>query len=743
MTVPVGQVPVSQYVANGVTTVFPYAFKLVEQGDLVVELNAVPQTGGFVVSGIGNESGGAVTFSSAPVAGTVVNLFRDIALGRENDYQTAGDFRADVVNPDFDRIWQALQGHGSEIDRSFKLPIGSQSPILPPVLDPQKYWRNRADGLGVDFVDSPTSGDRISLAEGQVSTEGQQYFDLSTITYSPGTNSLAVFVDGLRITDFEETSSARVKITQYLPAGRQILFEAGKLRPSGVVSDASQVTYTAPGDFGTNVAAELSRLSSIVINVKDPQFAGGATGDGVTDDTAAFNSVWQYVKASIDNDTANLFSVSRSIVIPPGTYLVNGSINWTDIQAWNIHVDAYGAKLLTGSVSGKAVLDCTNVRGLHIRGLMIESNGPTMPLCGILVGPRLTDTCGNNSFTDVKIAGKFSLAAYINIGSETTSHYNCYFINTNTSSACYAAVFDGANSFSEVVSNYTTLRATGVAVSFTNNRFYSCHIRKYTGGSCAYLRCTVDWAFDSGCYWLSFDGANVVAYQGAAQRNVNLSLEGLFESTQGGAVDYVIRFIVPDGDATGIVGFRLRTNTPHAGTAVITVDNESGGVTTGSINLSQSYIDISGRTGSCTLFHTGRTGTLVFTGDLRYRASAGLNLFDIQKMLGSVYTTDGSLISGTPSTVLFAFVLFDETTNGGQFLRMRGAGSAYLAINSGATVPELRGEGTAADVDVKLTAKGAGRIRFGSLTAAADAPITGYIEIKDSSGTTRKLAVIS
>ena len=34
-------------------------------------------------------------------------------------------------------------------------------------------------------------------------------------------------------------------------------------------------------------------------------------------------------------------------------------------------------------------------------------------------------------------------------------------------------------------------------------------------------------------------------------------------------------------------------------------------------------------------------------------------------------------------------------------------------------------------------------VKFGARTASGDAAITGYIEIKDSGGTVRKLAVIS
>jgi len=51
--------------------------------------------------------------------------------------------------------------------------------------------------------------------------------------------------------------------------------------------------------------------------------------------------------------------------------------------------------------------------------------------------------------------------------------------------------------------------------------------------------------------------------------------------------------------------------------------------------------------------------------------------------------------------------------------------------------------GADASIDLQLTPKGIGNIRFGTLTTNADAPVTGYITIKDSGGTVRKLAVIA
>jgi len=51
--------------------------------------------------------------------------------------------------------------------------------------------------------------------------------------------------------------------------------------------------------------------------------------------------------------------------------------------------------------------------------------------------------------------------------------------------------------------------------------------------------------------------------------------------------------------------------------------------------------------------------------------------------------------------------------------------------------------GTDTNIDFSIEPKGAGLLRYGTFTSNADAPITGYVTIKDSGGTTRKLATIA
>lgn len=67
-------------------------------------------------------------------------------------------------------------------------------------------------------------------------------------------------------------------------------------------------------------------------------------------------------------------------------------------------------------------------------------------------------------------------------------------------------------------------------------------------------------------------------------------------------------------------------------------------------------------------------------------------------------------------------------------------GTATGAVAGSAPIFSVAGSDT--NIDLALTPKGTGLVRFGTRTASADAPITGYIEIKDSGGTVRRLAVI-
>jgi hypothetical protein len=78
-------------------------------------------------------------------------------------------------------------------------------------------------------------------------------------------------------------------------------------------------------------------------------------------------------------------------------------------------------------------------------------------------------------------------------------------------------------------------------------------------------------------------------------------------------------------------------------------------------------------------------------------------------------------------------------------LLVNGSNSAvnYMQVAGAVTgaAPTLSVGGTDADIDLTLTPKGAGAVRFGTYTVSALLAVAGYITIKDSGGTTRRLLV--
>jgi hypothetical protein len=74
-----------------------------------------------------------------------------------------------------------------------------------------------------------------------------------------------------------------------------------------------------------------------------------------------------------------------------------------------------------------------------------------------------------------------------------------------------------------------------------------------------------------------------------------------------------------------------------------------------------------------------------------------------------------------------------------------GSAVNYLQATGAATTasPVLSAQGSDTNIDITFTPKGTGNVRFGTHTGTADTAISGYIEIKDSGGTIRKLAVIT
>lgn len=461
------------------------------------------------------------------------------------------------------------------------------------------------------------------------------------------------------------------------------------------------------------------------------------TGDntGVVSASAAFNAAWVTLQASRSAPSANNSYVKAKIVVPPGLYLIDSSINWTNLLTWNIHVEAEGA-VLFGTCAGKVVLDATNVRGLHIHGLEIYGDSTNRPIGGLLLGPKNTDACGNNRLEDVKVQGYFTKAAYWNIGSETTRHDGSYFANSYAVAGACGALMDGRNAHG-AVSDYTTLRAADTAVSFTVNKFYGCHFRQYSGVAGApalYIDAVKEISCDENCYYLAFAGAAVQIYNHATYRNANVKLEGSFETTQAPGLDYVVELLVPAATFSGINGFILKTEAVNSKTAAIKTTDPAAG-TPGTLTVRFADIQLNAAPAAGTYLDCVNLSLL---GTLKVASGAALNLSTgLAEFHGMLYCNDFTTVTMPAGATANNFICFDD--NYGRVI-FSGAQN-WLSLLSATTHPEIRSEGASADIDIRLTPKGNGRARFGTFNATGDVACNGYIEIKDAGGIVRKVMI--
>ena len=120
------QTPINRSTGNGVTTVFPYGFKIISEADIEVTVDGVAKTLNvdYTVSGVGNEAGGNVTMTAAPANLASVVRRRNMALVRTTDYQDQGEMPAATLDNDFDSAVLMIQQVDEQIGRAVTVPAG-------------------------------------------------------------------------------------------------------------------------------------------------------------------------------------------------------------------------------------------------------------------------------------------------------------------------------------------------------------------------------------------------------------------------------------------------------------------------------------------------------------------------------------------------------------------------------------------------------------------------------------------
>lgn len=225
----IDQDPFNEYMASGVTTVFPYTFQLLLAADLKVTLDgAYVSPGLYTISGIGNIGGGSVTFLSAPAASVKVLLSREMTLSRDTDYQYNGDLLEATLDKDFNRIWHAIQGVQARLDGAVRAPYPSQISELPSLLA-----SNLGKGFGVNALGNP---DYLSTDFGSTDAD---------VTFYTAAGAGAVQ------TTVAEKFQHEVSVMDYIPLANRAAILAGTsvvINTAGVLAAIAYATPVLPGN---------------------------------------------------------------------------------------------------------------------------------------------------------------------------------------------------------------------------------------------------------------------------------------------------------------------------------------------------------------------------------------------------------------------------------------------------------------------------------------------------------------
>jgi hypothetical protein len=227
-------------------------------------------------------------------------------------------------------------------------------------------------------------------------TAGQTVFNLSTINYTPGTNSLTVYIDGVNqyVGDsYLETDSDTVTFTSGVHVGGEVKFTTAIQTTTGSVN-ADIVAYDPP--FTGGVATNQEAYNSRIISVKD----FGAVGDGVTNDTVAIqNAVNAAEGRTLLGVEGETYLIRDEIVVPS-----NVTMDW---QGANILDDVQTFRPVNQASRAKPLFYMYGVNNIKIKNLVYEAAATratvstNVPTGIIWMGDN--STTGNGPTHDIEI----------------------------------------------------------------------------------------------------------------------------------------------------------------------------------------------------------------------------------------------------------------------------------------------------------------------------------------------------